>query len=146
VVHVITDGRDTPPQSGIGFVRRLEAYLEEHPGVIASVSGRYYTMDRDKRWPRTQMGYRVITDHAGHEGATAPSASAALEASYANDVTDEFVLPVAIDAGDSDVQVAPGDCVLFYNFRADRMRQLVQAFAYADFDGFDREFIPICIW
>ena len=79
IVHLITDGRDTPPQSGIGFVQKLEAYLADHPGVIASICGRYYTMDRDKRWPRTEMGYQVIANHEGHEGATAVSASASLE-------------------------------------------------------------------
>lgn len=141
IVHVITDGRDTPPQSGIGFVEKLEAYLDAHPGVIASVSGRYYTMDRDKRWERTSMGYRVIANHEGHEGATAVSASAAMQNSYSNNVTDEFILPVAIDVGSRDVTIAPGDCLIFYNFRADRMRQLVQIFAFDDFDGFKREFI-----
>ncbi len=142
IVHVITDGRDTPPQSGLGFVEKLEAYLAEHPGVIASICGRYYTMDRDKRWERTAKGYRVIANHEGEDGATAVSASAALKNSYNNEVTDEFVLPVAIDVGDRDVTVQPGDCLIFYNFRADRMRQLVDIFAFADFDGFPREFIP----
>ena len=141
VVHVITDGRDTPPQSGLGFVKKLEGYLADHPGVIASVSGRYYTMDRDKRWERTAMGYKVIANHEGHEGATAVSASAALEKSYSDGVTDEFVLPVAIEVGEQDVTIAPGDCLIFYNFRADRMRQLVQIFSFADFDGFERPFI-----
>ncbi len=142
IVHVITDGRDTPPQSGLGFVQQLEGYLTEHPGVIASVCGRYYTMDRDNRWERTSLGYRVMANHEGYEGATAVSASAALEKSYSNGVTDEFILPVAIDAGGRDVTIAPGDCLVFYNFRADRMRQLLKIFAFADFDGFARPFIP----
>ncbi|WP_420631948.1 2,3-bisphosphoglycerate-independent phosphoglycerate mutase [Candidatus Leptofilum sp.] len=141
IVHVITDGRDTPPQSGLGFVEKLEAYLADHSGVIASVSGRYYTMDRDKRWERTAMGYRVIANHEGHEGATAVSASVALKNSYSNNVTDEFILPVAIDVGDRDVTVQPGDCLIFYNFRADRMRQPVEIFSFEDFDGFERDFI-----
>ena len=142
IVHVITDGRDTPPQSGLGFVETLEEYLSDHPGVIASVSGRYYTMDRDKRWERTAKGYRVIANHEGEEGATAKSASAALKNSYSNDVTDEFVLPVAIEVADKDVSIQPEDCLIFYNFRADRMRQPVEIFAFKDFDGIDREFIP----
>ncbi|GJM41723.1 MAG: 2,3-bisphosphoglycerate-independent phosphoglycerate mutase [Ardenticatenaceae bacterium] len=142
IVHVITDGRDTPPQSGLGFVEQLEAYLANHPGVIGSVSGRYYTMDRDKRWERTGMGYRVIANHEGYEGATAVSASAALKASYQNDVTDEFILPVAIEVGERDVTIQPGDCLIFYNFRADRMRQPVEIFSFADFAGFERDFIP----
>jgi 2,3-bisphosphoglycerate-independent phosphoglycerate mutase len=146
IIHLITDGRDTPPQSGIGYARRLETYLEDHPGVIASVAGRYYTMDRDKRWPRTELGYRVIALHQGYEepgkpARTAPSATEALASSYAAGVTDEFVLPVAIDVGERRVQVKPGDCLIFYNFRADRMRQIVSSFAFPDFAGFQREFI-----
>ncbi|MCC6602902.1 MAG: 2,3-bisphosphoglycerate-independent phosphoglycerate mutase [Anaerolineae bacterium] len=142
IVHVITDGRDTPPQSGLGYVKTLEAYLAAHPGVIASVSGRYYTMDRDKRWERTAMGYWVIANHQGHEGATAVSATAALENSYRHGVTDEFIKPVAIEVGDRDVTIQPGDCLIFYNFRADRMRQPVEIFAFADFAGFARPYIP----
>jgi 2,3-bisphosphoglycerate-independent phosphoglycerate mutase len=142
IVHIITDGRDTPQQSGLGFVEKLEAYLADHPGVIASVCGRYYTMDRDKRWERTAKGYRVIANHEGEEGATAVSASAALKNSYSNEVTDEFILPVAIDVGDRDVTIQPDDCLIFYNFRADRMRQPVEIFAFEDFDGFARDYIP----
>ncbi|RMG92213.1 MAG: 2,3-bisphosphoglycerate-independent phosphoglycerate mutase [Chloroflexi bacterium] len=142
IVHVITDGRDTPPRSGLQYVMELEAYLNDHPGVIASVCGRYYTMDRDKRWSRTELGYRVIVYHEGYEGRTAVSASEALRQSYAEDVTDEFVKPVAIDANGRSVTVTPGDTLIFYNFRADRMRQIVSAFALPDFDGFAREPIP----
>ncbi len=148
IIHVITDGRDTPPESALGFALKLEAYLSQHPGVVASVSGRYYTMDRDKRWSRTEMGYRVITMHEGYraegsvEPRTALSLSAALRASYAEGITDEFVLPVAVDVGSRDVLVEPGDMVIFYNFRADRMRQIVTAFAYPDFAGFERPYIP----
>lgn len=142
IVHIISDGRDTPPQSGLLFTQKLEKYLETHPGVIASLSGRYYTMDRDKRWERTAIGYRVIANHEGFEGATAVSASVALEKSYSEGITDEFVLPVAIDVDQRNVQVESGDCLIFYNFRADRMRQLVQIFALEDFAGFDRPFIP----
>lgn len=141
IIHVITDGRDTPPESGLGFAQKLETYLADHPGVVASVCGRYYTMDRDKRWPRTEKGYRVITQHQGEEGRTADSLIAALQAAYAAGVTDEFVLPVAINVGDKNVKVEPGDCLLFYNFRADRMRQIVTAFLKPDFDGFARDFI-----
>jgi 2,3-bisphosphoglycerate-independent phosphoglycerate mutase len=148
IIHLITDGRDTPPESALGYARRLEEYLAGHPGVIASVTGRYYTMDRDKRWQRTEIGYRVITAHEGNrseEGGarrTAPSATAALASSYAEGVTDEFVLPVAIDVGDRNVNVEAGDTVIFYNFRADRMRQIVTSFAFSDFNGFERPYIP----
>ncbi len=141
ILHLITDGRDTPPQSAMGFVQKLEAYLADHPGVVASVSGRYYTMDRDKRWPRTQQGYDVIVNHQGVDGRTAVSASAALEQSYAEDVTDEFVLATAVET-DQDVTITDGDCLIFYNFRADRMRQLVTIFSDESFDGFKRPLMP----
>lgn len=141
ILHLITDGRDTPPDSGLTFVKDLETFLADHEATIASVSGRYYTMDRDKRWPRTQKGYDVIANHQGEEGRTAKSAAAALQASYDEGVTDEFVLPVAIDVGDQNVQVEPGDCLIFFNFRADRMRQIVTAFHFSDFDGFERAYI-----
>jgi 2,3-bisphosphoglycerate-independent phosphoglycerate mutase len=116
--------------------------LQEHPGILASVSGRYYTMDRDKRWPRTEMGYRVIALHEGHEGRTADSATSAISQSYAADVTDEFIVPVAINVGAQNVHIEPGDALIFYNFRADRMRQLVTAFYDHNFIGFARDFIP----
>ncbi|MEM7336348.1 MAG: 2,3-bisphosphoglycerate-independent phosphoglycerate mutase [Chloroflexota bacterium] len=141
ILHLITDGRDTPPQSAMGFVQKLEAYLEEKPGIVASVSGRYYTMDRDKRWPRTQQGYDVIVNHVGVAGRTAVSASAALEQSYADGVTDEFVLATAVDT-DADCTISDGDCLVFYNFRADRMRQLLTILTDDQFDGFERPFMP----
>ncbi len=142
IVHVITDGRDTPPESGLHFAQTLEAYLANNPGVAASVCGRYYTMDRDKRWPRIRLGYDVMALHQGVEGRTAVSVSEALKASYAEGVTDEFVNAVALDVGDRDVTVQPGDCLVFFNFRADRMRQIVTAFMFPEFDGFERDFIP----
>ena len=146
VLHVITDGRDTPPESALGFARQLEAYLARHPGIIASVSGRFYAMDRDKRWARTEAGYRDIALHEGfREGdgpsRNAPSLVAALEMSYREGVTDEFVLPTAIDSGGRGVLVEPGDALLFYNFRADRMRQLVSTFTLPEFEGFPRRYI-----
>lgn len=142
VLHLITDGRDTPPESGLVHARALEKKLHTNQALVASVSGRYYTMDRDRRWQRTELGYRVIALHEGAEGRTAPSAVAALERSYAEGVTDEFVLPVAIDTGDADGTVQPGDCLIFYNFRADRVRQIVSVFALPEFAGFERTFIP----
>lgn len=142
IIHLITDGRDTAPQSGLAFAQKLEEYLAHNPGTIASVCGRYYTMDRDKRWPRTEKGYRAIALHEGEAGKTASTATAALRAAYAAGLTDEFVLPVAIDVGDKEVTVAPGDSLLFTNFRADRMRQLVTVFLEPTFDGFARTFIP----
>lgn len=152
IIHVITDGRDTPPESAMGFARELEAYLaDNHPGIIASVTGRYYIMDRDKRWPRTELGYRDVVYHEGfreEDGSmrTAPSLTAALQASYAAGVTDEFVLPVAIEPevpeARPNVLVEPGDTIIFFNFRADRMRQIVTAFTRPESDSFPHEHIP----
>lgn len=141
ILHIITDGRDTPPESSLDFLSTLEAYQAEKDVVVASVSGRYYTMDRDKRWPRSGKGYRVIACHEGDEGLMAASARVAIEQSHAEGVTDEFILPVAINTGGKNVKVEPGDVVIFYNFRADRMRQPLTIFTDRKFDGFEREFI-----
>lgn len=153
ILHVITDGRDTPPESALGFARELEAYLaDNHPGIIASVVGRYYIMDRDKRWARTELGYRDVVHHIGyyegdfptpeHPMRTAKTLSDALMTSYADGITDEFILPVAIDTGDRNVLVEPGDALIFFNFRADRMRQIVASFTQPDHDGFPHAYIP----
>ena len=141
ILHIITDGRDTPPKSSLDFLATLEAYQAEKDVVVASVSGRYYTMDRDKRWPRTEKGYRAIALHEGEEGRVAASARVAIKQSHDEGVTDEFVLPVAINTGGKNVKVEPGDVVIFYNFRADRMRQPLTIFTDRAFDGFEREFI-----
>lgn len=140
IVHVITDGRDTPPHSSLGFAEELEqAMTQEGVGVIASVSGRYYAMDRDNRWPRVELAYRAIAEHI------APQSFATLReaiiAAHAAGVTDEFVVPAVLNVV-QDVTIGEGDVVLFYNFRADRMRQIVKTFLLADFDGFARQPIP----
>jgi 2,3-bisphosphoglycerate-independent phosphoglycerate mutase len=136
VIHVITDGRDTPPNSGLEFVRQLEDYIQQkNHGIIASVSGRYYAMDRDKRWERTQLAYDTMAFRIGSRFATA---SQALQASYDSSVTDEFIVPVIV--GDDDtVGIKPGDVLLFYNFRADRMRQIVTGFTMGKVQGFQGE-------
>ncbi len=141
ILHLITDGRDTPPESGLRFAETLSQFLQENPAVVASVCGRYYTMDRDRRWERVQKGYDVIALHQGENGRTANSVEEALQASYDEGITDEFILPVAIDVGDRNVKVEPGDCLVFYNFRADRMRQIVRSFMFREFDGFQRDFV-----
>jgi 2,3-bisphosphoglycerate-independent phosphoglycerate mutase len=135
ILHVITDGRDTPPKSAHGFAAELEEWLGDHQATIATVSGRYYAMDRDRRWDRTERAYRAMVDRQGKHAQTALQAIAA---SYDDGVTDEFIEPVVI-AADRDVSVAPGDTLIFYNFRADRMRQIVKAFVEKKFAGFDRE-------
>lgn len=137
IVHVITDGRDTPPRSGLGFLQQLEAFLDEHGGIIATVSGRYYAMDRDKRWPRTKKAYDALVHR---DGVHAETPQQAIRQSYEKDVTDEFIEPTVIDV-ERNVAVGAGDTVIFYNFRADRMRQIVRAFVDSQFDGFSRAYI-----
>ena len=141
VVHAFTDGRDTSPTSGLDFVRGLEEeLLSIGVGRIASVSGRYYAMDRDHRWERTKLAYDAIVHGTAPH---ASSAAAAIEASYAAGITDEFIVPVVIPNGDGNVaEVADDDVVLSFNFRSDRMRQLIAALSRPDFDAFDRGDIP----
>ncbi len=140
--HALLDGRDTPPTSGSVRVRELiESTHEIGVGRVASICGRYYAMDRDRRWERTQRAYDLLTLGEG-ESATDPIG--AIEASYRRSVTDEFVDPIAIvdDAGHPVATIDDGDSVIFFNFRGDRPRQLTRAFTLADFDGFDRRKRP----
>ena len=136
-VHCFLDGRDTAPTSGKGFIEELEAKMKElGVGKIASISGRYYAMDRDNRWDRVEKAYKVLT--AG-EGETAQSAVAAMDASYAKDVTDEFFVPTAItENGKPVATIKDNDTIIFFNFRPDRAREMTRAFCMDDFDGFDR--------
>ncbi len=136
-VHGLLDGRDTPPRSAIEFVPDLEARLKAaHPDAkIATIGGRYYAMDRDKRWERTGKGYQAIVK--GIADYHAPSATAAVEEGYARGENDEFIVPTVIDGVDHGT-IADGDAVLHCNFRADRARQLSHALADADFTSFDR--------
>jgi 2,3-bisphosphoglycerate-independent phosphoglycerate mutase len=134
-VHALLDGRDTPPASALGFVRELEARLAAvHPDArIATVGGRYWAMDRDRRWDRVERGYDAIVHGAGDH---APSATAAIEAGYARGETDEFLVPTVIDGVDGFVR--DRDPIVHLNFRADRARQLTHALSLPDFDSFDR--------
>jgi 2,3-bisphosphoglycerate-independent phosphoglycerate mutase len=131
VFHAFTDGRDTLPHGGQGYVHELERWLRQ-AGRIATVSGRYYAMDRDTRWERTKLAYDAIV-HA--KGLHATSAEEAIDASYKRDETDEFVKPTVI--GDYD-GVAAGDVGIFINFRPDRARQMTRALAEPGFDEFSR--------
>jgi len=139
-VHCFLDGRDTPPQSGIDFLRQLQQKLRElGVGRIASLSGRYYAMDRDNRWERIERAYRAIVH--GQAELRSPDPAAALRQSYEKNVTDEFVEPVVITAGPGPAAlpvacVRDDDAVIFYNFRADRARQMTRALAEPNFDKF----------
>lgn len=140
-VHVITDGRDTSPTGGAQFVAALERTMGKlGVGRIASVIGRYYAMDRDRRWDRTERAYRALTQGVG---TTATSAAELIEASYQAGVTDEFIEPSVVTGGRTpEGVVADDDSVIFFNFRADRARQLTQALVFDDFDGFERRAVP----
>jgi 2,3-bisphosphoglycerate-independent phosphoglycerate mutase len=120
IVHVMTDGRDTTPESGAGFVETLQGWLDESGGRIGSVGGRYWGMDRDKRWDRTEKHYDAIMKG---EGKHADDAVQAIKDSYADDVTDEFIEPTVIG---QDTEVRDGDSIVFFNFRPDRARQMTE--------------------
>jgi 2,3-bisphosphoglycerate-independent phosphoglycerate mutase len=136
-VHAVLDGRDKPPRSALPFVDRIEAKLRElGRGRIATVIGRYFAMDRDKRWDRIERAWRAIV--LG-EGATGSSVRAAVEASYAADKSDEFVEPTVIGSAHPMVD---GDQVICYNFRADRARELTTALTQTEFTGFARPRVP----
>ncbi len=134
--HAFLDGRDEPPTSAAGFVRGFgDALAGIGVGAIASVAGRYFAMDRDKRWDRVQRAYEVI---AGAGNGTATDAVAYIEAQYAADITDEFVPPVSILHGGRRIRIEDGDSIIFFNFRPDRARELSHALVDTDFDGFSR--------
>ena len=137
-VHCFLDGRDTPPASGKEFVEALEAEMKKiGVGEIATVSGRYYAMDRDNRWDRVELAYNALTSGEGVKGTDAP---AAVQASYDNDKTDEFVLPTVIEKdGQPTGVISDKDSVVFFNFRPDRAREITRAFCDDDFKGFSRE-------
>jgi len=136
VFHAFTDGRDTLPHGGRGYLEELERWLR-HAGRVATVSGRYYAMDRDTRWERVKLAYDAIV-HA--EGLRATSSAEAIEASYERGETDEFVKPTVI--GDYD-GAAEGDVACFINFRPDRAREMTRALAEPDFDEFPRAGGPL---
>jgi 2,3-bisphosphoglycerate-independent phosphoglycerate mutase len=136
-VHAFLDGRDTPPASALGFVKELEAKMAEiGVGKIATISGRYYAMDRDNRWERVQLAYDALTLSKGE---TAASAVECMEATYSAGVNDEFVVPtIILDNGKPTAAISAKDSVVFFNFRPDRAREITRAFCDPSFDGFTR--------
>jgi 2,3-bisphosphoglycerate-independent phosphoglycerate mutase len=139
-VHCFMDGRDTPPHSGKEFVQQLQKKMRELVvGQIATLVGRYYAMDRDNRWERIELAYKAIVHGEAEIRTTAPTA--ALQQSYAQDVTDEFVKPIVVVDGEVSsakpiTQIRDEDAIIFYNYRADRARQMSYALAAPDFDKF----------
>ncbi len=137
-VHAFLDGRDTPPASAKGFMEELVAKMAEiGVGEVATLSGRYYAMDRDNRWDRVQLAYDAI---ANAKGETAVDPVQAIADSYAKEVNDEFVAPTVLTKNGAPVgQVEAGDSVIFFNFRPDRAREMTRAFCDDAFEGFERE-------
>ncbi len=141
-LHAFTDGRDSPPTSGAGYLNDIEAKMAEiGVGKVATVMGRFYAMDRDKRWDRVQAAFDCMTQGVGNR---AGSAVEAMKATYADDKTDEFVAPTTITDADGKplALVEDGDSVIFFNFRGDRPREITRAFVDDPFDGFERAVRP----
>ena len=139
-VHCFLDGRDTPPASADGYIAELEEKMKEKGvGKIATISGRFYAMDRDKRWERIKEAYNALVNGEGHKFS---SATAAIENSYQKEIFDEFVKPSVICKNDEPVAtIGENDSVIFFNFRPDRAREITRAIVDPDFDGFERNFV-----
>lgn len=139
-VHAFTDGRDTDPQSAKSYVEKVQAHMDEiGTGKFASVSGRYYAMDRDKRWERVEKAYDAIVEAKGN---TAESAIKCIEDSYAAGINDEFIVPtVILEDGKPAGKVNENDSVIFFNFRPDRAREITRAITDRKFDGFKRTLV-----
>jgi len=130
-IHAFTDGRDTDPKSGLGFIKALEAHLDQSTGKIASVTGRYYAMDRDKRWERVKIAYDALTQGVGVK---TQSITSAIENSYTNNVFDEFIMPIVqVDENNQPIAtIKDGDAVLCFNFRTDRCREITEVLTQMD--------------
>lgn len=134
-VHAFTDGRDVDPKSGYGFISELEEYLAKTTGKLATVTGRYYAMDRDKRWERVKLAYDAVVHGNGTQ---TKNVLKDIEQSYEEDVTDEFIKPLIVSENGKPVAtIKDGDVVLFFNFRTDRGRQLTQALSQEDFHEYN---------
>ncbi len=136
-VHAFTDGRDTDPKSGIGFIAKLEDHLANSTGKLASITGRYYAMDRDNRWERVKIAYDALVHGVGH---THTSSSVAIEESYANGVTDEFILPVILH---KEGTIQDDDAVFCFNFRTDRCREITTVLTQKDMPEQGMKTIPL---
>jgi len=135
-VHAFTDGRDTDPKSGLGFISDLQLFCNSSVGKIASVSGRYYAMDRDKRWERVKLAYDALVNGVGEK---ASDAIAAVEQAYAANITDEFIKPTVVIGSDQLplATIKDGDVAICFNFRTDRCREISQVLTQTDFPDFN---------
>ena len=133
LIHAFTDGRDTDPKSGLGFLTDLQNHLEKSTGNIATITGRYYAMDRDKRWERVKLAYDGLVNGIGKK---ADDITEAVKKSYADGITDEFIKPI-INANIKNTSIKDGDVVICFNFRTDRCREITQVLTQADFPDFE---------
>ena len=135
-IHAFTDGRDCDPKSGLGFIKELQAHINDSSAKIATVSGRYYAMDRDKRWERIKLAYDAMVNGTGHK---ATDAIQAIENAYAENITDEFILPTVVinEAQQPLATITNGDVLLSFNFRTDRPREISQALTQMDLQEFN---------
>jgi 2,3-bisphosphoglycerate-independent phosphoglycerate mutase len=141
-VHAFTDGRDVDPHSGKGFIEELLPHFEKTETKLASIVGRYYAMDRDKRWERVEKAYDLIVK--GEAETYTENPLEALQHSYDEGISDEFVKPISVTSnGNPAAKIAEGDVVIFFNFRTDRGRQLTQALSQEDFPQYDMKSIPL---
>lgn len=140
-IHAFTDGRDTDPQSGIDFLKDLQKHLNQSSGKIASVVGRYYAMDRDKRWERVKLAYDLLTSGIGE---ASENLLQSIEKSYQNGITDEFLKPLKVfENGKPLPNIAPDDVVICFNFRTDRGREITQVLTQQDFPEFGMQKMPL---
>ncbi len=141
-VHAFTDGRDTDPQSGYGFIRNLQDHLDNSNGKIASLVGRYFAMDRDKRWERVKIAYDLLVHGKGNESTDLLKE---IKKSYDESVTDEFIKPIVMvdDSGEPLGKISPGDVVICFNFRTDRLREMTIVLTQKDFPEHDMKTMPL---
>lgn len=141
-LHAFTDGRDCDPKSGVGFIETIQNYMKETTGELATITGRYFAMDRDKRWERVKLAYDALVNA---EGEKSVDALKSLEENYANDVTDEFIKPIIItdENGHPKTQIKADDVVIFFNYRTDRGRELTEVLTQKDYPDFGMKTIPL---
>lgn len=139
LIHAFTDGRDTDPKSGLGYLTDLQQHLEKSTGAIATITGRYYAMDRDKRWERVKLAYDAMVDATGEK---VTDMLQAVKTSYSNDVTDEFIKPL-INANLTNTTIKNGDAVLCFNFRTDRCREITQVLTQTDMPDFGMQTLQL---
>ena len=139
-LHCFMDGRDTDPRSGLGFISQVQEHCAKSAGVIASIVGRFYAMDRDHRWDRVKVAYDLLVDGKGEQ---ATDMVAAMQQSYDNDVTDEFIKPINNSTVDGTIK--PDDCVVFFNYRNDRAKELTEVLTQKDMPEDDNHLVAVSL-